>query len=182
MKSRIASLCLLLAAVMAFAACDDEAETEESGEEVVEENGDDSDDDPDGAAVEGLGKLGVVVETKSNDMITIKQSSDHHIEFCYDDGECEGESAALGDTANIGGEGNTMVLDTSDSERSAVGARVAFEVEEDGEAIVTIGTGTLHVDDEGVVPDENFEFDEVLETTDTLGDGDTVSIDVGEVD
>lgn len=183
MKRTIALLSSLLL-LFVFAACDDEAaddEADDNGDEALEQE--DSDDDDEAAeSAAAFGQLGVIVESQTGDMISIEQSSDHQIEFCYEGDGCEGEAGSLGHTASVGGEGNTMVLDASDDDRSAVGARVAFEVEGDGEAVVSIGEGTLHVDDEGVVPSEEFDFDEVLETTDTLVDGDAVSIEIGEVD
>ncbi len=166
-KQRILVICSLFAVIL-LSACDEESGADESGDQAAD--------------VEGLGKLGVVAESQADGMVTINQGSDHQIEFCYAGGGCEGQAAALGSAANIGGEGVTSVLSSSDPDRPVIGARVAFEVEGDGEAVVTIGIGTLHVDDEGVVPREEFEFEEILETTDTLRDGDVISIEVGEVE
>ncbi len=150
---------------------------------VVACDDDDAADDGDETlSGEDLGIIGVVVESQTDDMVTIEQGNAHQIEFCYDGGRCEGQAATLGSTAGVGGEANTILLSSSDPDRSVVGARISFEVKGDGEAVVTIGTGTVHVDEERSFPMEEFEFDDILEVSETLVDGDIPTIEVGVVD
>lgn len=170
------------AVVLLFLAPIGACDSDDAADDEPTEAGEGADEaEAEGLTGEVLGRLGVVAESGSDDMVRIEQSDEHYIEFCYLGGECEA-SGARAAASTIGGQGVTSVLDTSAADRDVVGARVRLEVEGDGEAVVIVGEGILHVDDEGVVPDEEFEFDEILETTDPLTGGDTVSIEIGETD
>ncbi len=176
MKARRTMVCLLAMTVSFAVACNGDDGDADEGEAEGASALDDIDPS------DAFSQLGVVVESKGSDVLRLEQDAEHQIEFCYAGEGCEGAAATMGDTTTVGGEGATSVLASSDPDRSVVGVRVAFETSGDGEGVVTVGEGTLEVDDDGVVPDEDFEFSEILDVSEPVSGGETVSFEVGATD
>ena len=180
-------------ALCGLLACDDESADDEEivEDEAIEEveEVDDEVEDADEEAAQPIeepdtvyDELGVVFHSTSGDIARLEQAGNHRIEFCYVGGECERASESMSSSATVGGEGAETVLASSDPDRQVVGARIAFTIEGDGQGVVRAGPGELFVDDEGVVPDEDFQFiDDEMDELGSFSGGETVDLSFGHV-
>lgn len=102
------------------------------------------------------GEIGVIVHPlRDDERVSVTESGDQHVRFCYDDGDCQ--DPPHGSTTS---DKSPLLVSSSDPERTVESIRVAFAV--GGEPIDSF-VQIARIESEETVGPDDFEVLEVLE-------------------
>ena len=139
----------------------------------------DEDSDSDEASDTAPGtELAVQVESASpddpNSIFMLGQNDDHHVDFCYADGDCDYWEGTYGGSGIGGSEAGYAIM--SEEGREVVGANINLHV--------SSGAGTVKIVKGSANPeswDSEFTVDKVVESLGSFSEGDSVSFSYGEM-
>jgi len=136
-----------------------------------------SDDGPT-AADEASNGLALILERTSEEQLEVTRGNfadtDVHVLFCYEGEGCEDPDG--GSRIAFGTE--TQILEQSDPDKIATGVIVGFQVD-NGAGVAEVVRGESFVNEDGF---DEFEPDQVVETSDPFTEGDVVEFTYGETD